>query len=214
MTKSVDGFHETLRRERRLGNSSRRAIKTYLSRLRSFIAYAYPKHAREAGEQEIRAYLRHLSKETKFSAGSADQVFNALRLVYAYSYRKLFVIVSLPRPRKGRHLPDVLSESEPLRLFGAVSNFKQRTVLMPAYAGGMRVNEVVRLRIEDVGGQRGLIHIRRAKGNRDLHTHLPESMQNNSHKSIVYPNDKQHARQHLAGFAKWQRLASRAGRQE
>jgi site-specific recombinase XerD len=105
-----------------------------------------------------------------------NQVFNSLRFLYDELYKKPFVIGSLPRPRREAKLPDVLSEDEMKRLFGSVINLKHRTMLMLAYASGLRVSEVVRLRIEDIDGDRGLMHIRSAKGKKDRFTLFPDSL--------------------------------------
>jgi integrase/recombinase XerD len=164
------------RQEMHLRNYSHKTIKAYLSCLRSFVRYHRPRHPRELTEGDIRNYLLHLITEKKHASGTVNQAFNALRLLYVDLYKKPFVIDSLPRPVREKKLPDVLNENEVIRLFSSVKNLKHRTMLMLAYASGLRVSEVVRLRIEDIDGQRGLIHIRDAKGKRDRFTVLPESL--------------------------------------
>jgi len=162
--------------EMQLRNYSHRTIKAYRSCILSFVKYFHPLHPRELTEDDIRNYLLHLITEEKHAAGTVNQVFNALRLLYVDLYKKPFVIVSLPRPKKEKKLPDVLNEDEVKRLFAAVRNLKHRTMLMLAYASGLRVSELVQLRIEDIDGRRGLIHIRDAKGKRDRFTVFPESL--------------------------------------
>jgi len=176
MGENRPGFFDTISREMRLKNYSHKTIKAYLSCLRSFVRYCSPRHPRDVTEKEIREYLLHLLVEKKPAAGTVNQVFNALRLLYADLYRKPFVLGSLPRPQRERKLPDVLNEEEIKRLFQSVSNLKHRTILMLAYASGLRVSEVVRVRIEDIDGGRGMIHIRNAKGKKDRFTIFPESL--------------------------------------
>jgi site-specific recombinase XerD len=77
---------------------------------------------------------------------------------------------------KEKKLPDVLNEDEVVRIFKAVHNLKHQTMLMLAYASGLRVSELVRIKIEDIDGSRGLIHIRNAKGKKDRFTVFPESL--------------------------------------
>lgn len=170
------GFYETVRRELRLRNYSHKTIKSYLSCLRSFVAYVKPKHPRQITDEGIRKYLLYLIEEKQMAAGTVNQVFNALRFLYVELYEMPFVIGKLPRPAKEHKLPDVLNEDEVLRIFNAVSNLKHRTMLMLAYASGLRVSELVRLRIEDIDGQRNLIHIRDAKGKKDRYTVFPQSL--------------------------------------
>ena len=170
------GFFETVRREMRLRNYSQKTIKAYLSGLRKFVHYFRPRHPRGLTSDDIRKYLLYLLEEKDFTSGTVNQVLNALRFLYVELYKRPFVIGTLPRPKKERKLPDVLNEDEVRRLFNAVDNLKHRTMLMLAYASGLRVSELVRLRIEDIDGQRGLIHVRDAKGKRDRFTVFPESL--------------------------------------
>ncbi len=170
------GFFETVRREMRLRNYSLKTIKAYLSCLRSFVRHFRPRHPRELTSDDIKNYLIRLLVEEKHAAGTVNQVFNALRFLYEDLYKMPFVIGGLPRPQKEKKLPDVLSEIEVKKLFSAVENFKHRTMLMLAYASGLRVGEVVQLRVEDIDGARGMIHIRSAKGKKDRYTILPESL--------------------------------------
>jgi integrase/recombinase XerD len=170
------GFYDEVRSELRLRNYSNKTIKSYTSCLRSFVKYFSPKHPRDITEENVRGYLLHLITKEKLAASSVNQVFNALRFLYVELYDKPFVIGKLPRPQKEKKLPDVLNEDEVLRIFKAVGNLKHRTMLMLAYASGLRVSELVRLRIEDIDGNRGLIHIRNAKGKKDRFTVFPESL--------------------------------------
>lgn len=180
ITDSSQHAHPTLwqkvREEMHLRNYSHKTIKAYVSCLRAFVRYFRPRHPRELTEEDIRSYLVHLLTEEKHASGTVNQVFNALRLLYVDLYKKPFVIGSLPGPAREKKLPDVLNEDEVRRLFAGVDNLKHRTMLMLAYASGLRVSELVRLKIEDIDGDRGLIHIRDAKGKRDRFTVLPESL--------------------------------------
>ena len=89
-------------------------------------------------------------------------------------YRKPFVILGLPRPAKGRRLPAVLGREEVLRIFECVANPKHRLLLMLAYSAGLRVGEVVRVRLQDIDMERKLLHVRSGKGNKDRYTLLSE----------------------------------------
>lgn len=173
---SKPGFYETVRREMRLRNYRHKTIKSYLSWLRSFVKYFRPRHPRELSNEDIRNYLIHLLDERKLAASSVNQVFSALRFLYVDLYDKPFVIDELPRPQKEKKLPDILNAEEVRKLFASVENLKHMTMLKLAYASGLRVGELVRLRIEDIDGRRGLMHIRDAKGMRDRFTLFPVTL--------------------------------------
>ena len=170
------GFFETVRREMRLRNYSPRTIKTYLSCLRSLVGYFHPRHPRDLQREDLRNYLSYLMEQKRYTAGSVNQVINALRLLYVELYRRDLILGTIPRPRKERKLPDVLSYEEVMRLVSAVRNLKHRTMLIMAYGSGLRVSELVSLRIEDIDSDRNLIHIRGAKGKKDRHTLLANTI--------------------------------------
>ncbi len=150
--------------------------------MRSYVTYIKPKHPRDVSESIIKDYLLYLIEEKKLAAGTVNQVFNALRFLYVDLYSKPFVIGKLPRPQKEKKLPDVLNEDEVARIFKAVNNLKHRTMLMLTYASGLRVSEVVSLKIEDFDAERNMIHIRCAKGKKDRYTLLPVSLRETLHR--------------------------------
>lgn len=167
---------EVLTQEMRLRGYSPKTLKAYKSCIRSFASYFSPKHPKQLSSEEVRSYLLHLLVDEKRPASSVNQVFNALKFLYKELYHLPFSPSKLPRPQKARTLPDVLSEEEILRILQATQNLKHRTMLMLTYASGLRVSEVVALRIEDLDVERKLIHIRGAKGSKDRFTVFPESM--------------------------------------
>ncbi len=172
------GFYETIRREMRLKNYSYKTIKSYVSWLRAFVSYFHPRHPRELTAEDIRSYLLFLIDDRKLAASSINQAFNAMRLLYVDLYQMPFKIGSIPRPMKEKRLPDILSQDEILRIFSAVKNTKHKVMLMLTYASGLRVSELVNLRLEDIDISRMMIHIRGAKGKKDRYTILSKTMLN------------------------------------
>ena len=81
-------------------------------------------------------------------------------------------IGNLPRPKKEKRLPIVLSIEEVRRIFDSVNNIKHKVILMLVYSAGLRVSEVVKLRVADIDTKRNMIHIRGAKGKKDRYTVL------------------------------------------
>lgn len=126
------------------------------------------------GSEEIRAYLLHLIEDEEYAAPSLNQVINALRFLYLEIYKKPFAVGSLPRPKKERKLPDILTQEEVRSLFQAASNPKHKMLLMVIYSAGLRVSEASRLRLEDMDTARKMIHLRAAKGKKDRYTILSE----------------------------------------
>ena len=165
---------EVLRQELKLRNYSHKTISAYQSCILKFVRYYSPKHPRNLSNDEIREFLIHLVRDEHWEASSENQMFSALRFLYVELYKMPFVIGNIPRPKRPRKLPDILTKEEVKRLIKVVSNPKHRMVLMIAYSAGLRIGEVTRLRVEDIDGERKMIHILGAKGKKDRYTMLSE----------------------------------------
>lgn len=163
---------EVLSREMRLRNYSHKTVKAYRSCIREYIRYLSPVHPRSATPEGTRQFLLYLIDDRGWGASSINQVINALRFLYVELYGMSLQLGEIPRPRREKQLPVVLSQEEVLRILGAVDNLKHRTILMLTYSAGLRVGEVVRLRLEDIDSERGVIHLRGAKGKKDRYTLL------------------------------------------
>lgn len=170
------GLLQVMREEMRLRNYSPRTIKAYLSCVRSFARYTAPLLPRDAKVEQIRAYLLFLLEEKESPAGTVNQVYNALRFLYEELYQRPLVIRDLPRPKKDRRLPVVLSTNEVKRLLDAPTNPKHRLMLSLLYSAGLRLGELVKLRPEDLDRDRRTIHVRQGKGAKDRRTILAPSV--------------------------------------
>jgi integrase/recombinase XerD len=94
-------------------------------------------------------------------------VHSALRFLYRVTLRREDLLVYVPYPRKEKRLPVVLSPEEVSVVLRAVKNRKHRTPLMTIYGSGLRVSEVVKLKVEDIDSARMLIRVRQGKGRKD-----------------------------------------------
>ncbi len=119
------------------------------------------------GPEHVRAYLLHLVQEQRASLSHYKQNRCALRFFYRVTLGRDEVASSIPPLKQPRILPVVLSPGEVARFFAAVPNLKHRAIVMTAYAAGLRVSEVARLRIADIDSQRMVIHVHRGKGQKD-----------------------------------------------
>ena len=126
--------------------------------------------------EDIHTYQLHLTRERKIASSSLTQAVAALRFFYRVTCKKDWDIEQIPYPKRKRRLPVVFNQTELLRLFDAVENFKHRTILMTPYAAGLRVSEVVHLRISDIDSQRMTIFIRQGKGRQDRYVTLSDRL--------------------------------------
>jgi integrase/recombinase XerD len=122
------------------------------------------------GLAEVRAYQVHLVSMGKSWAGFNVAVC-ALRFFYGVTLGRTAMVERIPYARKRRQLPVILS-AEVVRFLTAVPSLKHRTALMTAYAAGLRVSEVVRLKITDIDSSRMLVRVEQGKGGRDRYIML------------------------------------------
>ena len=101
---------------------------------------------------------------------------NAVKFYFEQVLKKEKTFYALPRSKKPWTLPAVLAESEVLKLIQKTDNLKHRTMIMAGYSAGLRVSEIVGLRIKNIDSERMMIHIQGAKGKKDRMAHLSKKM--------------------------------------
>jgi integrase/recombinase XerD len=150
----------------RTRNYAANTQKVYVHHVARFAAH-FGRSPSKLGPREVRAYLDHLVEGEQVSWSYFNQAVCALRFLYRVTLGRRWMIEHLPFPRQEKRLPTVLSREEVARFFGAVTNRKHRVVLLIAYAAGLRVSELVALRLGDVDSERMVIHVRQGKGRKD-----------------------------------------------
>ncbi|MHA6247702.1 tyrosine-type recombinase/integrase [Pontibacter sp. CAU 1760] len=116
----------------------------------------------------------------KYSHSTVSQSINAVKFYYQRVLGRHSVRPEdVERPEKPSRLPQVLSKQEVLRILTATVNLKHRCMLQLLYAGGLRISEVINLRITDVRSERNLLFIRGGKGKKDRTTLLSQKLLEN-----------------------------------
>jgi site-specific recombinase XerD len=164
---------EALKKELISRKYSRKTIKLYLHYNEDFLKFA-KKTPCTISNCDVRDYLYHLVEEKNASASTLNIAINALKFYYGEVLKQRFAY-EIRRPKKDKKLPVVLSQEEVSRILSSVSNIKHKALLMLIYSAGLRVGEVVKLRVEDIDTERKLIHIRGAKGRKDRYTILSDT---------------------------------------
>jgi integrase/recombinase XerD len=155
----------------KLRNYAPLTIKVYVERVATFAKH-FAKSPERLEAADVRAYLLFLVQEKHASWSYYDQALAALRFLYRTTLGKKWVLDDLASPKKQKRLPVVLSPDEVAQFFAAVTSLKHRAILMTAYAAGLRVSEVVSLRVDDIDSRRMVIRIRQAKGRKDRYVML------------------------------------------
>jgi len=154
----------------RMRNFSPSTIKSYLSYVRGFVRM-FGKSPTEMGEREVQQYLEKLMEQQK-SWALIRIAASALKVLYVDTLHREWNLGKLPRPRREKRLPVILSKEEVIGLFQVVKNIKHRAVLMTCYSAGLRVSEVVHLKLTDIDSQRMQIRVEQGKGKKDRYTIL------------------------------------------
>jgi len=124
----------------------------------------------------IRSYALYCIKELRLSENQVHSRINAIKFYFEQVLGREDFMVEIPRPKKISALPKVLSTAEIKKLFAVTENPKHRLLLQLCYGMGLRVSEVVQLKIEDIDSKRMQVHIRCAKGKKDRYVNLPETV--------------------------------------
>ncbi len=151
-----------------------RTRDAYLGHISRFISY-YKKHPNECTEQEVDEYLVNLLETKGDSHSYVNQAISAIKFLYRFVLFRGNVVFRLSRPCREETLPDILSCDEVMNILKSVDNLKHRAMLYLTYSAGLRVGELVRLRISDIDGKRKMIHIIKGKGKKDRYTLLSDT---------------------------------------
>ena len=134
------------------------------------------RHPRELQAEEMAGFLSHLASGLKVAAATQSQALNALIFLYReVLHVQVAEIGSFERVRRPARLPEVLSREE-VKLVLAAAAPEYQLPLRLLYGTGMRLMELLRLRVKDVDFERNQIIIRAGKGDKDRVTVLPESL--------------------------------------
>jgi len=119
-------------------------------------------------------FQSYLNNYNFTSVSQQNQIINAIRFLYKFGLDKKYDKVSFKRPKKEKKLPIVIDGELIKKKLDDIDNLKHKTILTLTYSVGLRVSEVVNLKIEDIDSSRMLIHIKNAKGRKDRVVPLSE----------------------------------------
>jgi len=162
---------KTMDAQLRLKAYSPNTIEVYRGHVDRFINFANKLPA-DLTYEDVQTYILYLLEGQASSHAYVNQAVSALKFFFATTLHNKNILNGLPRPKKEEKLPDILSQQEVLRIFKCVHNIKHKALLVLTYSAGLRVSEVVSLRVEDIDSTRMLIHVRQGKGRKDRYTIL------------------------------------------
>ena len=159
-----------------LKNYSKGTITVYLSTLRIFFNYCKAHRDASIDYQEYarRYILKIQSKGVSWSTINIQ--YSSLKLFCVKIKRDKWDVDHLPRPKKIKQLPRILSQQEVVRLIEAPRNLKHRVIIAFMYATGLRISETLNLKLSDIDSDRLELFIRQGKGKKDRIVIIPEKL--------------------------------------
>jgi len=169
-------YLDKLSQELRLRNYSKRTIESYTICLRYFFEFLKKNNVEiEDDNQELVKKFLLQKQERGASAQTINLYLNAIKTFYK-DILKSQQKIDLRFAKKSKKLPVVLSHREIEMIIEATINLKHRLMISLAYGAGLRVSEVISLKVKDIDFDELMIHLKGAKGNKDRITVLPEKL--------------------------------------
>jgi len=171
--------------KKRLEKFEKRIVLTgYSDNTRRIYRVAFAQYLADHNEQDIDAFTKEqiedymfcLLEKRKISRSKQNIIINALKFYYEKIMERERSFYKFQRPKSAKVLPNVLSLKAVYKLINTPTNLKHKTILYTLYSGGLRVSEIIKLRIEDVQKENGVLFIKGAKGKKDRITLLADNL--------------------------------------
>jgi integrase/recombinase XerD len=146
-----------------------RTQEAYLAAVKGLAQY-YHQRPDTLNEAQLQAYVRALLEPRHLAPRSVRVAVMGLRFFYTQTLQRQFA--NLPVPNRTKTLPVVFSREEVARLLASTAAVRERALWMTTYGGGLRVSEVVRLRVSEIDAQRDMIRVEPGKGRKERYTLL------------------------------------------
>jgi len=154
------------------------SIRNYKSAVKSFLETAEKKfsHPNELNEEMIEKYVLWKVQEHKVGVSHQRMIIASIDKFYKSLYNRKLDIKHLYPSRKSHSLPNYLTKEEVRKLIAKVENIKHRCIIKLLYGSGLRLSELLHLKVSDIDSKSMIIHIRKSKGNKDRVVMLSNSL--------------------------------------
>lgn len=166
-------LRERVLQEMQYRNYSPRTVKTYLSCLVALSKY-YNESPDKIDVEKVKRFLHH-SILNGCSTSFVNQTISAFKVLQEGVLMKEWNPFCIKRPRREKKLPVILSQEEAKLIVSSLTNIKHRCILAIGYSGGLRISEVINLKVNHIDSKRMQIRIVGAKGQKDRYTVLSKS---------------------------------------
>ena len=155
---------------------SENTIKTYRNEFAQLLQLLKHKCVNELDAEKIRSYFLYCTNTLKMSENTLHIRMNAVKFYFEQVLKREKIFTNIPRPKKASILPKVINAKDIKKMFEVTTNLKHNTMLKLCYDMGLRVSEIVNLKVTDIDSKNMQVFIQRAKGKKDRYANLPESI--------------------------------------
>ena len=155
---------------------SKNTIRTYVTEFAHLLKTIKKINVDSLTEDRLKDYFLYCVKTDKIKENHLNSRINAIKFYFEQVLHKPKMFFDIPRPKTPKQLPKMLSKAEIKKVFKATENSKHLLMLQLCYGMGLRVSEIVALKIEHINSEAMLVMIEGAKGKKDRYTNLPESV--------------------------------------
>jgi integrase/recombinase XerD len=150
--------------------------KCYCNTLLQFLKAFNYKNFEDITNEEIRMFLHGMSKNNKISISTINQYINALKFYYIDVLKRDFPVGLIYRPKESKLLPKVLAPEQIGAILENIANIKHRCIIAVEYSAGLRISEVLDLKVSQLNYKKGEICIFAQKGQKERITLLAENL--------------------------------------
>jgi len=149
--------------------------QNYVAWIKRYVAFHGGRKPSTLEAEHVHAFLKHLAKDAQVASSTQNQALNAVVFLYRKVIKKeIGDFGDFPRARRGLRLPVVASREEVKAVLDRLSG-REYLICHLLYGTGMRVNECMRMRVQEVQCDQRRIVVRAAKGDKDRYVPLPRS---------------------------------------
>jgi integrase/recombinase XerD len=149
--------------------------QTYVQAV-SHLAEYYRRPPDQISAEELRQYFLHLMNDKKAAPATVTIALCGVKFFYEHTLQQEWAILDLIRPVREHKLPDVLSREEVQRILKQIRMPHYRVCLTLIYSCGLRLQEGVQMKIDQIDGGRQMVHIRCGKRGKDRYVPWPTGM--------------------------------------
>lgn len=154
---------------------SESTVKSYFSLIADFIDYIKDKELNKLTNRDVELFVEDVFLARNISVSTQRQFISAMKHFAVFYPECSINELALMRPRKDRFLPKVLSQEEVIDLIRTCKNLKHRAIITLLYSSGLRIGELLSLKLENINIDRMQISVQNGKGRKDRYVQLAKS---------------------------------------